>query len=149
LQAAAEVSESPRRPARKVIDRKRLWEGGTVSLSVPVKRFVTHHQLEVGGEKLDYIQFGLPVRGGVINVYVHAENAIDYAGKKVVGMLEVWEKEMEGGARFLYLNLRPDPGVVNPTNRLTIVQGPCPERYKTGPYHEGQGAIVLSTIQSS
>jgi hypothetical protein len=141
------------RAARKVVGRKCIWQGGVVTLNIPAARFLAHHALKgEGGESLNYAQYGMALRGGVINVFLHdIVDPMAYAGKKVAGAIEIWEKTMEGGARYLYIDFRPAEGSAI-THKVTVVQGLCPDRYKSENFVVfetpifGQGAIVLSAL---
>ena len=147
-----EASSVPPRAPREVIERQKIWEGGTVELTVPGN--AKYHEAEIAGQNLRYLRFAHFLKPGAMNIFVHAENPKGYLGKKVVATMELWSKILEGGQVYYYIDLRPLTGHAAPTHKLTVVQGPCPERYKTPHFTVFEtpapcvGAVVLSPLKA-
>ncbi len=112
LEVAEVVTE--RAPVRTL-----LWSGGVVEIKVSgdaETREVTTRE----GEELRYLRFQRGIRGGHINCFLHTKNAA-LRGTRITARVEVWQKELEDGRRFLYLDFRQTRDAV--THRLVVMPG--------------------------
>ena len=97
------------RPAtNNVVRRSLLWDGDFVAIPVPERaKLLSFAQ---GKERFAYLAFRLRIAGnGFINVHVTpASRAL--AGERVKGWLSIWEKELDDGRVYRYIDIEPAIG---------------------------------------
>ena len=101
-----------------VTERECLWKGGTVLITVPVSARAWEFPSSEGGGR--YVQFTKDMKGGVVNLFVHAERPGQFRGKKIVANVEIWKKTLVDGREYLYVDLRPVADA-KPTHRLVVI----------------------------
>ncbi len=90
-------------PKREVTDRVLLASGFIVSVKVPTKR----NAMTVPTTGEAYEQFGSPVKGGYLNFHLYDGKNCQRRGERIWVSAEVYEKTMEDGKKFIYVDLRP------------------------------------------
>lgn len=88
--------------ARAVAERTLLKGGFIVSLKAPAK---LNHKTNPHGEAYD--QYGVPVKGGFLNVHIYEMASCQRSGSRLWAEAEVWQKTMEDGEQFMYLDIHP------------------------------------------
>ncbi len=114
------AATSPRVPS-KVLERKLLWEGGVVKITIPAKAkegFVENPEGDIC-----FLQFAESVDGGLINIFLHTSEPETYRGNRITAAIEVWQKSFEDGRAFLFIDLHPVADDVTITHKLQITFG--------------------------
>lgn len=118
--AEAATSSSAERTPSPVKERSRLWNHGTIRIKVP--DYAKWGTFEDTTTKLRFLQFAPFIKGGRVNIFVH--NATDaMIGKWIVASAELWNKTLEDGRSYLYIDLYPSPGSKDPTHRMFVMSG--------------------------
>jgi len=113
--------------------RALIWRGGPIAIKIPegAKR---GFYSEEGKESVAFLQFVRYVKGGVVNIYLHnPEESV--AGRTIKATAELWQKTLQDGRSFFYVNLKQQPSDVDETHRLEILPGKCddPAAFETPP----------------
>lgn len=102
----------------EITARESLWSGGIVEIKIPATARVITADTPHG--PLKYLQFAQFVKGGAVNLHVHADKPEQFAGKKIVARAEVFRKNYKDGRSFLYVDLHPAKDA-DPTHRLAVM----------------------------
>lgn len=105
-------------PVHPVADRETLWTGGIVTMKVPPAANMGCYPKD--GDEVPYLQFPRYVRGGVVNVFVHTDNAA-LRGTTITAGASIMKKTMIDGREYLYVDLVPVDNDVAPTHFLDVV----------------------------
>ena len=107
-------------PANSVINRELKWEGGTVSINIPMNATIGSYHSPSGAKH--FLKFKKNARGGVVNIHYHGGMLASFRGKKVLAHLQVWLKTLDDGQEFLYIDLHPvSDQSAPPTKRLAVM----------------------------
>ncbi len=115
----SDASDVPEQPS-PVVKRELLWSGGVIQIKVPAT--ARKMRLQTPSGEVCYLQFPQLIRGGVVNIHVHADKLDDYLGKKIITEVCVFRKEHENGRSFLYVDMYPMKDDTQVTNRLAVMQ---------------------------
>jgi len=134
----------PKEPEREI-----LLEDGIVEIGVPQSAKLID-ATEVIGVK--YLQFGLKVNGGVINVHIHGNDLKQMRGTTVHGELKIWRKTVGSGRKFLNIDITVKN--TEPTYTLRVISGNYVGRdeeegtmvYQT--HRPLKGAIIVTPLPS-
>ena len=102
-----------------VLERKMLWEGGVISIAVPETAEEGEYPSDAGPNK--FVRFAQNVKGGVINFFVHDEEPTRLRGTRITAEVEIWEKTLADGRKFLYIDLDPASQVMPVMHRLAVM----------------------------
>ena len=157
LEPARSANQSPRRrPVPKLvavaaepaaeqtklsaeITRTCLWKSGGALVKIPADAKYGEVVAEDGYAR--FVQFAHNVHGGLVNFFLRNDNPRLFCGGPVTVDVEVWEKVLPDGRRFLYVDLFPTvEGYGCDTHILKVVQGEVPERYR-----RNSNAVVFET----
>lgn len=153
MEESSIAAESAVVPKRQVVGRRRIHAGRPIiEMVVPGSKWVKHIKTRYNNQDLNYLQFG-----SKIHIYLHDElDPLKFVGKKIVAQAEIWEKQMDDGTRYLYVDLMPLKNQSTaPTHKMTLVVGPVPDRYRTSHFEvidtptKDQGGVVLSPLKAS
>ena len=108
----------PQRTPGQITDRKELWIGGTIEITVPAVVRAGVFRDEERGVEIRFIQFARTVKGGVVNFFIHTDNPDLYAGKTISADVAIHQKSYADGRSFIYVDLTPVEG--SPNKRLII-----------------------------
>ncbi len=100
-----------------VVRRRSLWDGDLVTILVPERAKVL--SFKQGDEEFSYLAFRLHIHGDdFINVHVRPAGE-ELIGKKVKGWLSIWEKQLDDGRIYRYIDIDPVIGedLKEPVNR--------------------------------
>lgn len=93
------------RPKVKVLERKKIWEGAVVRVSIPA--LAQPALYDDGTIQVPYLYFKHSVKGGGVNLHVLLQKADELRGKTITAHATVYEKTIEGGKRSLYVDFTP------------------------------------------
>src|SRR3989344_3129266 len=103
-----------------VLDRKMLWKGGIIGMTVPSTAEEGEYPSDAGPQK--FVRFAQNVKGGVVNFFVHDDEPTMFLGKKIIAEVEIWEKTLADGRKFLYVDLDlTSIDVIFVTHRLAVM----------------------------
>ncbi|MCX6820199.1 MAG: hypothetical protein NT019_02900 [Candidatus Adlerbacteria bacterium] len=152
---APTATASPRIPV-PVLKRELLHEGSSVvQIHVPLE--ARRSTVEDAGRTIHFLQFKHNVHGGILNFFVHGETAEElerYYGDMVVARAKVWQKDMEDGRKFVYVDLLPTSMHIAATHAIFVLYGFGEKAKSQIPYAEAdwttfktpghlKGAVVL------
>ncbi|MEI6863893.1 MAG: hypothetical protein WCK46_00765 [Candidatus Adlerbacteria bacterium] len=155
LNAAAPTEASSPRVPVPVLDRKLLHEGSVVQVAVPLE--ARRSTVEDAGRTIHFLQFKHNVHGGILNFFVHGETAEEleaYYGDTIVARAKIWQKDMEDGRKFVYVDLLPTSMHIAATHAIFVLYGFNDKAKRLIPYAEAdwttfktpghlKGAVVL------
>ena len=118
IDVASKATSLPFVPV-EVLDRKLLWEGGIISIAVPETAKEGSYPSDAGPQK--FVKFAHNVKGGVVNFFVHDEEPTRLLGKKITAEVEIWEKTLADGRKFLYVDLDPTSDTMPIMNRISVM----------------------------
>ncbi|MBI2409574.1 hypothetical protein HYV30_00845 [Candidatus Kaiserbacteria bacterium] len=103
------------------VKREVVWSGDAiVSIAVP-------HDAEWGRAPqtpegdLRYVKFAQMVQGGAVHLFVHHPNPGRFRGGRITASVEVVEKTLADGRRYLHVNLFPKKEGARATHRLAVM----------------------------
>ena len=133
---------APKQVSATVVNRALLFDGAGALVKIPVNAEYRDVMTERDG-RIRYVRFAHVVRGGVVNFFLHnRDDPRIFRGLSIMVNVEVWEKILSDGRRFLYVDLYPTAeGDGLDTHVLKVVQGEVPERYR-----RNRNAVVFDTF---
>ena len=102
-----------------VLDRKMLWKGGIIGMTVPSTAEEGEYPSEAGPQK--FVRFAQNVKGGVVNFFVHDAEPTRFCGTRIVAEVEIWEKVLADGRKFLYVDLDPTSHAMPVMHRIAVM----------------------------
>ncbi len=114
-EAQPDLSRFEHKPL-EIVEREMLWTG-VVQMKVPANARLTTAETDNG--PIEYLQFGMMVKGGFVNVHVRANKPKQFASKNVVARAELRQKNSKDGRSFLYIDLFPTTEA--PTHQIKVV----------------------------
>jgi hypothetical protein len=145
------------RPPREVKKRELRWsdEGTVIQILVPRSAKAGEYPANGMQKAGSYLQFYLPINGGVVSLFVHTDKPEDLLGQTITATPTVWVKTLAGNEgkdeQFLYIDLKPTEGPVS--HKMRISGGDLPERHRnrsantrfvTPPHPRLKGWVVFS-----
>jgi hypothetical protein len=118
------TSTAPKRTRSSTPAIKRetlLAEGGIVSMKVPRDAREGMFPSPTSDGDWRYLQFAQGVKGGVVFIYIHCTEPGHLRGIRVTGQVEIIEKTLGDGRRFLHVNILSVNLCKPPTHRLAVM----------------------------
>ena len=89
-------------------------------MTVPSTAEEGEYPSDAGPQK--FVRFAQNVKGGVVNFFVHDDEPTRFLGKKIIAEVEIWEKTLADGRKFLYVDLDlTSIDVIFVTHRLAVM----------------------------
>ena len=107
------------RPKVEVLERKKVWDGGVVRINVPASAQPALY--DDGKIQVPYLYFNHSVAGGRVHLHVLLQNADELRGKSITALATVYEKTIEGGRKFVYVDFTPVSDDTQVTHRFFVM----------------------------
>ncbi|MDP1689634.1 MAG: hypothetical protein Q8L52_00270 [bacterium] len=119
LSSIEAVAVSAASPSVSVLNRQILWSGGVISINVPPSAKEGEYPSAIGPKK--FVKFAQGVKGGVVNFFVHDEDPARFCGKQIIAGIEIWQKTLVDGRKFLYVDLDLAQYAMCIPNRIAVM----------------------------